>query len=490
MIKYIHGPVSLTQHYSKVYDKHIYIFGDIHVNQLKPCSPNTSMHIIDFILNYIRWNYDTNNQITDIFLETGKFSRDCPKGGVISCDMPQYQPCPIAEVIDFFRNFLRYDKSKIENQFDIKDKCRFHYADIRHSSTDDDVRFIFPSFGFISELKQVINDLAVSFQGCCQSDSEVKDAIDGTKQINEFLSEILIELNREINNEYETTILQTGLDKELSKLSNIYPNMSEELRYMTNKKHSTIISIIQKIEQLTNNLDELVTKNIIACSQDYECLSTVIKKYINYIVEIIVQLTELESYYIQLFMDEYLLARIFKNPEFKDIIIYVGNNHAERYRNFLKGLQFNIGKEAYNVNYDSSDIAIMTNIQCIDVEHFNFQISPSSYCEEKDYQMSDDMIYLYSYKLNDRICISKSKLLELKPIKGLVQIGDFIIPEDSFNDIKYEIRKNNAKYIYLGHVYENSTRHIMYYHSPDFQTANRNRIGVRSTSPSPKRRSP
>ncbi|MFO0089302.1 MAG: hypothetical protein ACK518_00565, partial [bacterium] len=127
-VKFIHGPVSLTEHYSKEYDKHIYIFGDIHFNQLKPCQTK-SMHIIDFMLNYARWNYQTNKRKTDIFLETAKLSIK---------DNPEY-PLPggsrdrnyLTDCVYFFQNFLRGDKSKVEDQFGVRDAIRVHYTDVR-----------------------------------------------------------------------------------------------------------------------------------------------------------------------------------------------------------------------------------------------------------------------------------------------------------------------------------------------------------------------
>ena len=47
-------------------------------------------------------------------------------------------------------------------------------------------------------------------------------------------------------------------------------------------------------------------------------------------------------------MDIYVLARIFKNPEFKYIVIYVGDSHAEAYRNILNRLGFQIRREYVN----------------------------------------------------------------------------------------------------------------------------------------------
>ena len=64
--------------------------------------------------------------------------------------------------------------------------------------------------------------------------------------------------------------------------------------------------------------------------------------------------------YLMDFMDIYLLARIFKNPNFKYIIIYVGNSHAEKYRHFLNDCGFQL------VNKEES------NKTCVNIENFQF----------------------------------------------------------------------------------------------------------------------
>lgn len=55
---YISKPVSLSEHYSGKYKKHIYIFGDIHVNDNKcpkESNKNNTIDLIHFLKKIIKY---------------------------------------------------------------------------------------------------------------------------------------------------------------------------------------------------------------------------------------------------------------------------------------------------------------------------------------------------------------------------------------------------------------------------------------------------
>ena len=74
---YIHGPVSLSEHYSDIYNKHIYIFGDIHIrNSSCPQAPGIS----DLIRSIIHQQLypENSGKVIDYFLETTYTRHDDP----------------------------------------------------------------------------------------------------------------------------------------------------------------------------------------------------------------------------------------------------------------------------------------------------------------------------------------------------------------------------------------------------------------------------
>jgi hypothetical protein len=177
------------------------------------------------------------------------------------------------------------------------------------------------------------------------------------------------------------------------------------------------------------------------------------------------------------FIDEYTLARLFKTSDFKDIIIYAGEAHAIVYREFLDEFQFETLNQTYNINY-LPDLFIENNIQCIDVKDFKFEINPEPYCEWKGDDDEKDMIYVYSYKMTDRLCMPRHEFINKTPIDGLVSLStDLVISERIHNKIADALGKNlDIKFVNLRKKNRREVVYSDYELYESFQTAERNPI--------------
>ena len=127
----IQGPVSLTEYFSTKYNKHIYLFGDVHVNA-STCDDKNSVHIVDFLKDIIN-----NAEITDVFIEA--LVAKNPKKIIPRTRSEFFESIRIPEItkkssyLDMvrneFRNCLLFDKTKCK--YIKNENARFHYIDIR-----------------------------------------------------------------------------------------------------------------------------------------------------------------------------------------------------------------------------------------------------------------------------------------------------------------------------------------------------------------------
>lgn len=496
-IKLIHGPISLTEHYSEKYDKHIYIFGDLHVNQLSPCSlddTTPSMHIIDFILNYTRWNYKTNGLKTHLFLEAFKPKEDCE--GPYMCDLEaSHSDNYLSATIDFFKNFLRKTKSNIKEKYGIKDMIRVHYGDIRTFISGSKVIEAVPSLeSMIRSGSKLFNILRYIHSNPIRSNIDIKTFIDVLDKAKTQLVDCSEFVQKSIE-EYINHVEKGGIDEEILKTYNHYHDIADILDKQKTEKfklvHQQSIDINNLILKIEKSIDEIQTyANVhLQLRKPYitihEYMTSMYKSIIQDLSEFV---EELNGYYrimeIDQFMDEYLLARLFRT-KIKVALIFVGDWHADTYRNFLKNVGFETVNEAYCRNYSNDytkDSNTDLSVQCINVERFNFQIEPNSYCEWNGDE-KDDMMYFYSYKLDERICMPRETFNKLQPENGFVNLGmyDFMITEDLHRQIKME--DGNNKFIYLAKDKAYEPFYSYYLPYIDFQTAQRNKERSAKTSP-------
>jgi hypothetical protein len=136
-LKYVKGPVSLSEHKHPEYDKHIYIFGDIHVIDTycpKDMNKNNSEYFDLFLKNLLLyWKEKNPKVILDYFIEFGF------RGAMT----------PISYISSNYKGYFNELYNKFIECVQIKkDRCdfenlRLHYSDIRRGFLETEILNIF-----------------------------------------------------------------------------------------------------------------------------------------------------------------------------------------------------------------------------------------------------------------------------------------------------------------------------------------------------------
>lgn len=304
---YLNGIRSLSEHYSKKYNKHIYIFGEAHVQEYKDyCSfssrlpdsyqnekENKSLDISDFIISQLT---NITDKPIDFFLETPYLTKD-----IKILKTSSYN---IDKIREYFQNCFQVSKINCKYL-----NIRFHYTDIRQIVGQKDISLLISIHDLIRRLTKsntCINNLENELKNYnlleYKSLKTKKDFMEyGLKTYHNKLTK-----NQEnIKDEQVKKVLLNNLDKCLDKVNIVY------LRWNNLKR------ITENYPKYYNILDRTIYDNIVRFNV---C-----------------------------FMDMYLLSRMFRNfnkkveeysGEPKNIIIYVGDIHADNYRDILKDLGF------------------------------------------------------------------------------------------------------------------------------------------------------
>jgi hypothetical protein len=322
---YISGPISLSEHYSSKYDKHIYIFGEKHEVVEQPCLewgiPDEEVIPIHLFIEKL---VNISNDTIDVFIETEKLLKDEEHVDTSSNDL--ILGSDLHNIREYYKPYLTIHKTNDPFGFKKSNKvlARFHYTDVRHLySTKYENIFI--------ELSNTIEELNRQVEFF--SDITTANILYQIMTIGN-ISEIL-ELGDDVwKRELDEFEEISGLKKQINKISDrrtrlFFENILEQERppfiEFTKNMLSKIIEIISEM------LVEIPIDAPIVNSSRIQVLFMLTKRLVS--VFLISQ------------MDVYLLARIFKNPEFKNIIIYVGNYHAIRYREWLDKLGFELLRE-------------------------------------------------------------------------------------------------------------------------------------------------
>ena len=300
--------ISLSYHTSSIYNKYIYIFGEQH-GSVGTCSIK---NVYDFIINQI----SNIPKMIDVFLETPYIH----KTGKYSTPLP----------VDILTKF-RYEFKKC---LDIKKNCqypniRFHNADIRSSMSVENP-FLLQLENYIVDIYyDIINKDNISYKS---NKNNLIDLLTNKKYKQERdkyqkafkSSDLLIKYLLETYNKFK-------LEKQQEKIS------SQQV------KDLLLLYFTNSIEKKSENLKFLQLHSILQEIKKFPI--NIPKKIPNY-------LEKLSSSMIQLIapvMDMYLVARMFrtfKNVKYQNskepqyIIIYVGNFHANIYRDILFDLEF------------------------------------------------------------------------------------------------------------------------------------------------------
>ena len=124
MSRILLGPVSLSEHYSSIYDKHIYIFGDRHDKKTTSTECKNGINIVDFLEeilssvkpkdeSVLRNRFATRplpSKIIDIFLEESKNELNS-------------KDCYLLDVINKYRKYIRHEEKS--------NYLRVHWTDMR-----------------------------------------------------------------------------------------------------------------------------------------------------------------------------------------------------------------------------------------------------------------------------------------------------------------------------------------------------------------------
>lgn len=302
----LQGPISLVELYSNIYNKHIYVFGDQHTKEGK-CK-NNFITIVDFLKQY-------NNKM-DFYIEY-PFIKDekLAKSIYESEDSDSY----INDIMNEYKECFSKDKKTC--------KTRLHYIDMRQAVYIDPIT----------------------------------------------------NRNTQDTSLYYLYMLGHGYDSE-------YDSYDKFLGYMTNlkkviKDKGGLLSFIKYILSVTKIQKQIDSIKKEYSKKDYTKIRISIYKHIIVpFIDTLIKLLKLESrgingeltddFHIEIkdnlvsmSIDAYTISRIFRkfDNENKNIVIYTGDIHSQRYISILKDMNFDVLFESKSDNESLSDF------QCLDI---------------------------------------------------------------------------------------------------------------------------
>ena len=348
---FIGGPKSLTLQWSSYYKKLIYIFGEAHW-RYHDC-PKIDGKITMVAEDYIKQLYQNGDIFTDVYIETGAFFKN--KGELID-----ERDTRLAELRKKFTTCLLNANSDENCR-----KGRVHYIDIRQIFGGEDHikygnirQYVNQYLFFVNKNKQEYIDDLKNFFTDIQVLKMIEEVVFYSPE--EFIQYYL-------KDEFYANYL---FKKELPK-STIKDKITSFID--ENIQKYNIQSIIDDIKSLNEALDECKEDGVSIIFNDEDET----KRYPSYEFDSLKKEDEeTESFYKYLrglltkihknlldlealVVDGYLLARVFKNfnidvedvtkqrltdetYEPHNIVIYAGDLHSNRYREFLKELGFKL----------------------------------------------------------------------------------------------------------------------------------------------------
>lgn len=343
-LKYIQGPISLTGLYSKKYDKIIYIFGDQHdVKDIKEYMEYHKEENSMFIQDFLKYCAEYTDRFIDIFLETDPISLS-------------FKNSFIHEVIDTFKNCIPKPDKLTSNlsgcQFNT---VRIHYTDIRRLYKEDreenkeSFLRLFTAFD-LSEDDLMIYGLNIEF---------LKIFKDGMDKLRDNFGNYFKD-NKTLLSKFFEEYKKYKLERQISSVKDKFVK-DKLLEWFNNKidefKLNDVYLLLSNYKLLEKDINEIINYKLSYGSDQWKRFREFYEKY------------KLKLLFLNgLFMDLFLLSRIFREFKFKkdvyskeprNIFIYVGQAHADNYIDFLSNvLNFNItfqlksSKKKLNVGTD------------------------------------------------------------------------------------------------------------------------------------------
>lgn len=376
-VDYIAGPVSLGEYYSAKYDKHFYIFGDRHA-RLSNCPKDKKvMPLSDFFKLVTEQNVQ---KIIDIFLESeyiDKYTKDYK----LTWEGAYFQ-----EVFQAFESCLKLDKGLC-----LYKNVRVHYGDIRLYKGTDPLRkkgreAVTEIINKTTKLKAEMKSSEFT-QEIIKIEDSHDNLIKGKAMKIESYFDYILKLFDTIAETNEIIMKDTKIQDQLNNIKD--KNLVKEIETFFAKK---FISDMQKIRKFISN-NRLVIKMGLDYKkkEDYDLqlaithpeviditilyLNNLSKKLTNIATEIRHLMTSFMANY----MDYYVMARSFRSftPKLKNpnqysespkyIMIYVGDGHAENYRELLMYLGFTERKHVTSFPTSAKKDVIQ---QCINIKDF------------------------------------------------------------------------------------------------------------------------
>ena len=350
---YIAGPESLTLQWSPYYKKLIYIFGETHSKDYDCPSPKlgeTTMLVED----YIKQLYINGDMFLDVFDETGAYFQN----------KEPYTRTTEAYRIDGIRN--HFTQCLLDANLDQTNcrKGRVHYFDIRsieemyYGNISNFVHKYAPLFGRTYDKDHAVYEQYLDYFNFFFTEQQVLDLIEDVCSYS-YPEDLMKSLKKELNENYL-------FKKELRK-SNIKDQINSFIDEYIENYVSVFQSIIDSIQILNGELESYKQSDV-ELDHDGET-----KKYplynfddlrvqdvdgdnyehFNFLKKLLDKIYHNLLLVETLLADGYLLARVFKvfNIDDEDetkqrltdepyqphnIVIYAGDNHSDRYRDFLK----------------------------------------------------------------------------------------------------------------------------------------------------------
>jgi len=382
--EFIGGPKTLSIHWHPIYKKMIYIFGEWHSNNVD-CEkfekdPNTIL-IEDYLYNLML----TTDVFLDIYFEFLSY-----KNGEYDF-LFSYVPGRANELFKKFRNCLQYN-TRSDSSCQL---ARVHYFDIRGNN--------------IYEKNPIIDIFWIIEQIRCYVTN------------NETISCLSFKLL--IKKYPDVIILLTELQKDEKTVCKFMEKQLEENPYVK-KELDKIIDHPELKMLILNFYKKCVSEEVITY---YDILSRTSLDLISYEKmpndELFKSMKYISLFLIRVisyFADVYLLARMFKNFDMAEmeekaykgstdqpihannIIIYCGNMHAIKYREFLSSIGFNDIDHVGNLTEDITNPIPNTPKNCLDMRKIKQPFF--SYSSEEKKSKTDTLIPLLdSYETHMRM---------------------------------------------------------------------------------------
>ena len=326
---YIIGPMNISCHWSKHYEKMIYIFGEYHQNS-NECYEKTYSEGPQHIIDYLKQYFLHTHAFIDFYLEMHSFVS------------PGYS-IKFNRFVDRLNSMRALFQKCVDPQTrNIVPACnlsRMHYFDIRQGEVRGGripISIFIEELGDKLEMLEDEEDITYS---------EIKDFVEKHSSILNVFS--------------KATEEQTAYEELWHSQIKNFPLLKQELDRVHPPEIKNAIENFIK-DELDIVIKNEVERKILAESSKY-LLDLKIKKKRKIEGELKIKsdlekIIEICIVYNALVIDGYLLARLFKKfnintekeekrrptdepEEAHNIIIYAGNGHSNRYRKFLKQLK-------------------------------------------------------------------------------------------------------------------------------------------------------